>query len=479
MQSKSSSIGVIVVNPTIIGYTLTVIFGIAYCFLWAFRCRNNFWLMFIPGVLALWPLTVYMYIRFFGLLYNKIRGCSVKTCEYVHYLFFYLLGAFIVIFSIACMTSISVTAQMYWGWSQVNDFIANKTYNVLNVDNCYGPVLTLTDLFGNPTNDWKQTDDYKQFSFGLISQRTMTFELNRLIKQGDQWNAELQCTTVFQANVPVNSIEYVTGVNSIGLPITSSDYTTYSNMMFLSLVMLFGLQFFLWLFFIIYSWAYPELKLRARYLLYDWPRTRHTKSSSGNSGGGDNANVEGSGVNNIGSNVANNSQCNNVNNIGMNNDINNIGTNNNVNNIGTNSSGINNNRNNTNTSGINNGNGNTRPNPVSSNVNIDVFNDDNDDGKRDTKYDSDNDTNDSANVDADTDDNIGEDADVKDRESAVVVSVTPIVASTTSAASSTVARRQSNQSGPTTTSTARSNAVNRQSGMRQAGANSRPNTQTN
>jgi hypothetical protein len=150
------------------------------------------------------------------------------------------------------------------------------------VENCYGPVLNVYDLYGNSNSDWQLVNDYKQFSFGLITVRQLTYKLNRLIEPADQWNAQLQCTTALQANIPVDPLKYLSGDNSIGLPVTTTDYTNWSMLMFISLISLFGAQIILWTVFLVYLWKYPEMRMHPSYLFYGWPETRAGQAATTN-----------------------------------------------------------------------------------------------------------------------------------------------------------------------------------------------------
>jgi hypothetical protein len=257
-------------NPKVIGFLIFGVFGILFCFWWAFRCRNNFWLMFIPPITAGWLITIYMYIRLFGLLCNVMNDYSQKTCIYIPYIFWYILGTFMAVFSIVSLTTISETAQTYWGWSQVIT-PTNTTMMILNVDNCYGPMLKVYDLFGNINNEWTFVSQYTQFVFGLISQRQMVYSLPRRINLNEQWNAVMSCTTVLQPDIPVQPLKLLTGLNAVGQPNSTQDYVTYSNMMFISLIIIMGMQVALCIIYFCYTCQNPSARMKMKYLLYDWP----------------------------------------------------------------------------------------------------------------------------------------------------------------------------------------------------------------
>lgn len=270
------------VNIKVVG---AVIFAITYgifCFFWALTARNNFWLMFIPLVTALWMATMYMYVRCAG-LYGQCYTCRLCTHDcvaYTPYVFFGMLAAGVIIFSVFGISELRRTAQTSWSWSQdtVIAVTSNQTWNVLNVDNCYGPNMKFQDINDMITNEWMFVSDYKQFSFGLISQRQLTFMLNRLIVPGEQWKATLSCTSAMQEDVPVPNIKLLTPGNRVGQLLITDTYRTYSDMMFISLIILFGLQLFLWVW---YScWQYYEYAPRSVHwfhLFHGWPRGKAYK----------------------------------------------------------------------------------------------------------------------------------------------------------------------------------------------------------
>lgn len=144
--------------------------------------------------------------------------------------------------------------------------------NYLNIDNCYGPVLEVTDIYKQPNSEWVLIGDYKQFAFGLISQRQLTFQLDRIILPAEQWYTRLRCITVYQPDIPVNPIKFLIGQDVVGKIQMTDDYRNYSMMMFVSLIALFGLYVVLGVLFLIWSHntEYPN-RAQLIYLISGWP----------------------------------------------------------------------------------------------------------------------------------------------------------------------------------------------------------------
>jgi hypothetical protein len=260
-------------------WVLIFCYGVIYglmIFFWTFIARNNFWLMFVPPVCALWFVVAYNWIRLIGLMTGccTCRWWNGKCIRYTPYLFWGILGFGVIIFSVVGYTKIAPDAQSWWGWSQDIEQVDGKdvTVNKLNVDNCYGPKMVISDILTGQSSEWVAPDDndYKQLSFGLISSRQLTFKLNRLILPTEQWKCDLTCESVWQAPVPCDNVKALKPGDRIGKLYISSSYSTYSNLVFISLIVEFGLELILWTIYVVWQYWWIPPGVHWYHMFHGW-----------------------------------------------------------------------------------------------------------------------------------------------------------------------------------------------------------------